>query len=99
MMMTLRRMIGGALDATTRAFDRVLTVLFGALLLLMFGELGARMMMTGALAEDDAPDWCLRLFGVLVLGGVLWIAAACARSAVIWLRQHYLRWARRAGNA
>jgi hypothetical protein len=98
-MMTLRRMIGGALDATTRAFDRLLTVLFGALLLLMFGELGARMMMTGALADDDAPDWCLRLFGVLLLGGVLWIAAACARSGFIGLRRHYRRLARRSGDA
>jgi hypothetical protein len=91
MMMSLRRMIGGALDATTRAFDRVLTVLFGALLLLMFGELGARMMMTGAMVEDDAPDFFMRIVGVVVLGGVLWIAVACARSGLIWLRRHNLR--------
>ena len=99
MMMSLRRMIGGALGATAQAFDAFLTVLVGALLLLMCGELGARMVVTGTMAEGEAPDWFARPVGVLVLGGVLWIAAACARSGFIWLRRHYLRLTRRAGHA
>jgi hypothetical protein len=90
-MMSLRRMIGGALGATARAFDRFLTVLFGALMLFALAEFGADMVLTGTMGEGDMPDWFTRLFGVLLLGGALWIAVACARSGLIWLRRQYLR--------